>query len=269
MERFLESQHSLMSTYLSGYSSPDPGLLLPLPKIGESNGHHPNPIFEPAVPFPEVTPTIAPVAASTAPAEPAPATVEKYDRDRLTDRLLVLVSQRTGYPKDMLGLDVDLEADLGIDSIKRIEILSEVTADLGTDAQSMATELEMEKLTVIRTLRGIIEYLDEALSAAGDSDSSGAVAPKTDIPSQGTDSPASVWGEVLPVQRALVDLVDCPIEPFPDSMLTEGVVLFTDDGRGIARLMADQLADLGQHTVVLGSAKDAASGPDGGVCTAT
>ena len=65
----------------------------------------------------------------------------------------------------MLGLDVDLEADLGIDSIKRIEILSEVTTDLGTDAQSMATELEMEKLTVIRTLRGIIDYLDDALSS--------------------------------------------------------------------------------------------------------
>ena len=78
----------------------------------------------------------------------------RYDRERLTDRLLGLVSQRTGYPKDMLGLDVDLEADLGIDSIKRIEILSEVTTDLGTDAQSMATELEMEKLTVIRTLPG-------------------------------------------------------------------------------------------------------------------
>ena len=30
MERFLESQHSLMSAYLSGYDSPDPGLLLPL-----------------------------------------------------------------------------------------------------------------------------------------------------------------------------------------------------------------------------------------------
>ena len=52
----------------------------------------------------------------------------------------------------------------------------------------------------------------------------------------------------------MVDLVDCPLEPSPGSMLTEGVVLFTDDGRGIARLMADQLADLGQRTVFLGSA---------------
>ena len=267
MERFLESQHSLMSAYLSGYDSADPGLLLPLPKIGESNGHHPTPIVEPAIPSPEGTPVNAPAGESKVPADPAPAPAERYDRDRLTDRLLGLVSQRTGYPKDMLGLDVDLEADLGIDSIKRIEILSEVTTDLGTDAQSMATELEMEKLTVIRTLRGIIEYLDEALSSPRDPDSSGAVVPSTDVAPQGSDTPASVWGEVLPVQRAVVDLVDCPLESSSDSMLTEGVVLFTDDGRGIARLMADQLADLGQRTLVLGSSADPASGPDRGDLT--
>ena len=265
MERFLESQHSLMSAYLSGYDSPDPGLLLPFMKNGESNGHHPTPIVEPSIPSSEGTPPRVPAAESEVAAnDPAPAPAERYDRDRLTDRLLGLVSQRTGYPKDMLGLDVDLEADLGIDSIKRIEILSEVTTDLGTDAQSMATELEMEKLTVIRTLRGIIDYLDVALSSSPEPDSSGAAAATSDIRLQGADEPASVWGEVLPVQRALVDLVDCPLESTSDSMLTQGVVLFTDDGRGIARLMADQLADLGQRTVVLGSSADPASGRDPG-----
>ena len=253
MERFLESQHSLMSAYLSGYDSPDPGLLLALPKIEEGNGHHhPTPIVGPAIPSPEDAPADAPAAGSEAPADPAPAPAERYDRERLTDRLLGLVSQRTGYPKDMLGLDVDLEADLGIDSIKRIEILSEVTTDLGTDAQAMATELEMEKLTVIRTLRGIIDYLDDALSSSTHSDPS-VSAPTSDIR---PDGPASVWGEVLPVQRALVDLVDCPLERSSASLLTEGVVLFTNDGRGIARLMADQLADLGQRTVFLDPSQD-------------
>ena len=138
----------------------------------------------------------------------------RYDRDRLTDRLLELVGQRTGYPKDMLGLDVDLEADLGIDSIKRIEILSEITADLGTDAQSMATELEMEKLTVIRTLRGIIDYLDDALSRPTDPDPDPAdsVAPPSDL---GSDEPASVGGEILPVQRAWWPWSIAPSRPLP------------------------------------------------------
>ncbi len=38
--------------------------------------------------------------------------------------MIDIVSDLTGYPPDMLGLDMDIEADLGIDSIKRVEILS-------------------------------------------------------------------------------------------------------------------------------------------------
>jgi polyketide-type polyunsaturated fatty acid synthase PfaA len=38
--------------------------------------------------------------------------------------MLEIVSQLTGYPTEMLGLDMDIEAELGIDSIKRVEILS-------------------------------------------------------------------------------------------------------------------------------------------------
>jgi acyl transferase domain-containing protein/NAD(P)H-dependent flavin oxidoreductase YrpB (nitropropane dioxygenase family)/NAD(P)-dependent dehydrogenase (short-subunit alcohol dehydrogenase family) len=275
MERFLETQRSLMSQYLQGYDHPESGLLLPLPRTEQDNGHlsTATPIVgqAQAIPTPEPTPDHAPAGGSKAPADPAPAaadraaaTAERYDRNRLTERLLGLVSQRTGYPKDMLGLDVDLEADLGIDSIKRIEILSEVTTDLGTDVHAVATGLEMEKLTVIRTLRGIIDYLDSALNAPPNPDPSGALAPPSDKVPNASDGPASVWGEVLPVQRALVELVDCPLAPSPDSLLTGGVVLFTDDGRGIARSMADQLADLGQRTVFVGPAEDPASGASGG-----
>jgi acyl carrier protein len=36
---------------------------------------------------------------------------------------LNIVSEKTGYPSEMLELDMDMEADLGIDSIKRVEIL--------------------------------------------------------------------------------------------------------------------------------------------------
>nr|NCR73224.1 acyltransferase domain-containing protein [Microcystis aeruginosa LG13-12] len=47
----------------------------------------------------------------------------KLERAELIQILVELVSDRTGYPGEMLGLDQDLEAELGIDSIKRVEIL--------------------------------------------------------------------------------------------------------------------------------------------------
>ena len=61
-----------MSAYLSGYDSPDPGLLLPLAKIEEGNGHHPTPIVGPAIPSPEGTPAHAPAEGSEAPADSRP-----------------------------------------------------------------------------------------------------------------------------------------------------------------------------------------------------
>ena len=43
---------------------------------------------------------------------------------RIEAAMLGVVSDLTGYPVEMISLDMDIEADLGIDSIKRVEILS-------------------------------------------------------------------------------------------------------------------------------------------------
>jgi acyl transferase domain-containing protein len=44
----------------------------------------------------------------------------------IRNNMLEVVSNLTGYPVEMLNLDMDIEADLGIDSIKRVEILSTI-----------------------------------------------------------------------------------------------------------------------------------------------
>jgi polyketide-type polyunsaturated fatty acid synthase PfaA len=46
------------------------------------------------------------------------------DQRIIESAMLEVVSRLTGYPAEMLGLDMDIEAELGIDSIKRVEILS-------------------------------------------------------------------------------------------------------------------------------------------------
>ncbi|MGH1348428.1 MAG: phosphopantetheine-binding protein, partial [Nannocystales bacterium] len=40
--------------------------------------------------------------------------------------MTAVVSEKTGYPTEMLSPEMNLEADLGIDAIKRVEILSAV-----------------------------------------------------------------------------------------------------------------------------------------------
>ena len=43
-------------------------------------------------------------------------------------RLLALVAEKTGYPRDMLDLDLDLEADLGVDTVKQADLFASVRA---------------------------------------------------------------------------------------------------------------------------------------------
>ena len=67
-------------------------------------------------------------------------------------QLLGLVSERTGYPTEMLDVDLNIEADLGIDSIKRVEILSSFERQC-TASQRPQIQTIMDQLTRLKTLR--------------------------------------------------------------------------------------------------------------------
>ena len=66
--------------------------------------------------------------------------------------LLGVVSEKTGYPVDMLKMDMDLEADLGIDSIKRVEILGAMQSKFPN-----APKMETDKLGELHTLQQIVD----------------------------------------------------------------------------------------------------------------
>src|SRR5438128_12398777 len=48
------------------------------------------------------------------------------DDESVKERILTLVVEKTGYPKDMLDLDLDLEADLGVDTVKQAEMFAAI-----------------------------------------------------------------------------------------------------------------------------------------------
>ncbi len=73
--------------------------------------------------------------------------------------LLRAVAQRTGYPEDMLDPAADMEADLGIDSIKRIEVFSELK-DRYDFTAGQDEETVYEELSALKTLDGIVAWYD-------------------------------------------------------------------------------------------------------------
>ncbi|MBF0289023.1 MAG: acyltransferase domain-containing protein [SAR324 cluster bacterium] len=110
---------------------------------------------ESAIPKPAV-PKIEPSPPESRVASPVPATEVSaaMDLEQLKVVLLGIVSEKTGFPEEMLKLTMDMEVDLGIDSIKRVEIL----ADMENQFPSLPT-LKQEKLAETRTLEEIVEYV--------------------------------------------------------------------------------------------------------------
>ena len=47
--------------------------------------------------------------------------------------MLAIVAEQTGYPPDLLDLDLDLEADLGIDTVKQAEVFAAIREAYGIE----------------------------------------------------------------------------------------------------------------------------------------
>lgn len=75
--------------------------------------------------------------------------------------LLKTVSEYTGYPEDMLDLDMDIEADLGIDSIKRLEIFSM----LHETFPDKSADIDLSELGELKTLQSIIDFFSQTISS--------------------------------------------------------------------------------------------------------
>ncbi|HUI44302.1 MAG TPA: SDR family NAD(P)-dependent oxidoreductase, partial [Terriglobia bacterium] len=83
---------------------------------------------------------------------PLPAATDETSDDAIKEKVLDIVADKTGYPKDMLDLDLDMEADLGIDTVKQAEMFAAVRA-----AYNIPRD-ETLKLRDFPTLAHVIEF---------------------------------------------------------------------------------------------------------------
>ena len=78
-------------------------------------------------------------------------------QDPVKEKVLEIVAEKTGYPKDMLDLDLDLEADLGVDTVKQAEMFASVRA-----AYNIPRD-ENLKLRDFPTLAHVIQFAHDRL----------------------------------------------------------------------------------------------------------
>ncbi|WP_260696792.1 type I polyketide synthase [Streptomyces sp. 130] len=205
----------------------------------------PAPAFAPAppaplAPEPEPAPT-TPAPAAATDAEPADdAAPRSLSPSELRDVLLSVVARLTGYPAEMLDVDMELEADLGVDSIKRVEILSAVRREVGDLASG-----DVGHLGRLRTLREIIDALVTGPMPVG---APAAVAESGAAEGAGFPVPDAHGGEEVPLTRFVPRLVEAPAGGLVTAGLLDGPVVVTGegpDGCGLTGLVARKLAERG------------------------
>ncbi|MGE4632332.1 MAG: SDR family NAD(P)-dependent oxidoreductase [Planctomycetota bacterium] len=112
----------------------------------------------PSAPVPETHPisSVPPVATPASPVA-VESTAASGQTDTLTVTIQQVVAEKTGYPVTAIGTDLDLEADLGIDSIKRVEILSALR-----EKRPDLAAIPPEMLGTLRTILSIVEWYENS-----------------------------------------------------------------------------------------------------------
>ncbi|MGP1718928.1 SDR family NAD(P)-dependent oxidoreductase [Shewanella frigidimarina] len=165
----------------------------------------------------------------------APATTG-LSADTVLSTMMSVVADKTGYPAEMLELSMDMEADLGIDSIKRVEILGTVQDELPG-----LPELNPEDLAECRTLGEIVSYMQTKLPAAN------AIAP---VAPTSTANKVDVNTAALP-PHSEVALKKLPAaDKLADCFSTDSCIVITDDGHN-AGLLAEKLNAKGLTVAVI------------------
>ncbi|MDI5830308.1 type I polyketide synthase [Shewanella xiamenensis] len=112
-------------------------------------------LFSQAIPL--VSTAVTAAATVSHATQSAVATNAAVSNDEIERAMMAVVADKTGYPVEMLELGMDMEADLGIDSIKRVEILGTVQDELPN-----LPELSPEDLAECRTLGEIVALFSQA-----------------------------------------------------------------------------------------------------------
>ena len=277
MNQFLETQRDVMLTYLQGTpgSTMQPGEAWPreMAPEGQTALQFTTALFQPDVSpalngpstsaEPASLPALVAVAAdASGPASPD-TTIALPDKAQLTQQFLHIISERTGYPPQMLDLDVDIEAELGIDSIKRVEVLGALQ-HVCLPREHQLSQEAMEQLTGIKTLRGIVDWFSNVLApfgAAGTTDVTATESPEVigSVP-QGAGSPRGAAPEPNRepklLRSTLVAVDATPIRKITLQFTPESLFLITDDERGIAQAVAEHIRSHGGRVVLARLARE-------------
>ncbi len=245
--------------------------MAPAPLTGLNESFTPAPITElessASVP---ATPLESSVSLSPAPTVSAPDSMIPEDIN-LEELMLSVVVEKTGYPKEILTMDMNLESDLGIDSIKRVEILSAIK-----EQAPWLPEVDIAEIANIQTLGEVLAYMEKVVPSAKQSG-----AEDTEDKSEQKDALVTVDAKFeaaditsgeskviditpsdtqpLEIGRYVLSEVPAPHTGFSMRGLTQsGLIAITNDNTGVAHALVEKMKERGLSAEVVDDIPDQA-----------
>lgn len=264
----IAAQRDVLMTYLGG------------------TGQAPAPLSPAAAQLP--VPTAVPVPGLPAAARPEPVAVvavaavaaaaAPVGEEDVLRAVVEVISERTGYPADMIEPDLDLEADLSIDSIKRTEIIGQLAGRLG-DAQGLGAlggfaDEQVEELSRARTAADITAWLTTRLGApaaepvtAPGGAAAEAVTPDARTPDARTPETVPPVAGHEPVRLAFEAVPLAEPARTAEALAGKRFALLGEDGHGVGAALVARLAAAGAQpaAVPAGHELSAADGPLDGI----
>jgi acyl carrier protein len=108
--------------------------------------------------------------------------------DEITERVLAIVEEKTGYERQYLELDLDLEADLGIDTIKQAQVMARLRDEFRIPSQQKVSIKDFP------TLRHVVQYVQATLGGANDPEPRAPVSPAARPPAPVVAAPPAPVG---------------------------------------------------------------------------
>ena len=193
----------------------------------------PSPVALAPAPASPVAPAPGPAAPAAAPAAPAPAASD----GSIEARVLEIVAEQTGYPTDLLDMELDLEADLGIDTVKQAEVFASIRESYGIERDDAL------KLRDYPTLNHVVGFVRDRAPGA----TAAVAAPVAPAPAPAVEAPSAPETEPAPTASA------APQAASADDGISDRVLEIVAEQTGyptdLLDMELDLEADLGIDTV--------------------
>ena len=187
------------------------------------------------------------LSSSITPLTPSPSESQAMDANEAMQKVQTVIAEKTGYPVDSLSPEMNLEEDLGIDSIKRVEILS----DLGESFPKIAAATQ-DELVELESIEDIVGFVTGETSSNVAEDVPQVAQPisKETIEAPIAEEAPSLEEELPPqdiVRSYGISMVTKDLEPEAKPLgLSKGAKIWIcDDGSNLARNLVMKLRDQG------------------------